>query len=104
MKEKTTNKLTKNVSMEREESFSIVLFTKPFKTKEQWVCIVRDNQRDIFRVNGVDCYDCPIKAEFTNYSSAEAIFYQELCWILNSEVMCNTVEQRGNPEEAYFNN
>lgn len=104
MKTKNSNKLTKNVSVEQVIEREICNFTKPFKTKEQWVCIVHDKTHDIYEIRGIDCFGCIIRSSGFTYAEAEAIFYRELCWILNNNVMCDTAEQRTNPAKAYLNN
>lgn len=101
-------KLTKNDSMSKEISQicerTIINYTKPFETKDQWVCIVHNRTSDLYEVRGVDCFDCFIRSTRETYAEAEAEFYRELCWILNENVMCDTAEQRANPSEAYLNN
>lgn len=104
MSNKLDNKLTKNVSNAQEIEREICNFTKPFKTKEQWVCIVHNKTHDTYEIRGIDCFGCFIRSTRFTYAEAEAEFYRELCWILNEIVMCDTAEQRANPSEAYLNN
>ena len=103
MSTKQTNKLTKNVSTQKQEERNIVNFTKPFKTKEQWVALVYNKTRGFYELRGIDCYDSPIRYDYPEYSMADAQFYNELCWILNSNIMADSAEQRANPEKAYLN-
>lgn len=104
MSNKQTNKLTNIVSIPQEIERKICNFTKPFRTKEQWVCIVHNETHDTYEVRGIDCYGCFIKTTKDTYAEAKAEFFRELCWILNERVMSETVEQRSNPEKAYLNN
>ena len=103
MKTKQPNKQTKSVSISQPDARAIINFTKPFKTKEQWVAVVHNITRDIYELRGIDCFDSPIKEDYQSISQASMRFYNELCWMLNNSIMAETAKQRTNPEAAYLN-
>lgn len=71
-----------------------MMFTKPFKNQNWYVELLDNSDAQTFDVQGINSFGLSFEHSYDILDSAIACFYLELCYMLNTEVMLKTLDQR----------